>query len=445
MTRGWSTLACAAILGGAIGFAAGYLFPASRLSSSSSDPSGNWATFAPNAEFPHVSGETDTATEADSVAEQPVYFPDHAHSDQTAIAATNTALLVDAAAVGAETSEPGALPAGHGASPITGEEPADDDLQGLLDAELADVPGEDRQVWLDVLQGLPPEDALGILRMWKRFGTQTGGIPASPSASARPFVTPPAAVPLTEVRHPAPDPVIAQFHAARAVLIDNLTRCWTPAYQRIEPVLNLPSDELAEAAPPAPEAVSLMNETAARENQIATRIDLTPGELRFSARPLDVAIGGMGFFVFERSGRTLFARCGRFTMDAERRIVLADQAGPCVLQPEITIPDDATQIAIDQYGTVSVSRRASDEKEALGQIELALFMDPAALTVLDGLLYAANDDSGMATIDRPSRANRGLLSQFHIEASNTTYDAEIKRVRQIDELIKLRISRGPAK
>ena len=445
MKHGFSKLACCVVLGGAVGFVLGYLVPTSRTSTSARTHSSNWTSFEPQPGLPDFMGAFGETT--DEQSPEPVYFPDHMQTPEGAVSAHGMSMLVDADATDPANSEPGTLPAGREASPITAGQPEDDELQELLDAELADVSDEDRQVWLDVLRGLPPEDALGILKLWKRFGTRSGDSPSSLIGSARPFLEPSSAKPLTtldnQTSHTGAGRLVRQLQAARSVLIGNLTHAWSPGHQRIEPILFSPSSLSPEDEDVPPLAVSAVDQLDDPHAPIAKRIDLTPGELRYTARPLDVAIGGMGFFIVEREGQTLFTRTGRLALDEQRRLILADQRLPCLLHPEIVIPETATQITIDQYGAVAVADRDADGKVVIGQINLALFLDPTALTPLDGPLYAPNSDSGPAWIDRPSRDNRGLLSQFHLEAANISFDSELRRIRQIDELIELHTGGNP--
>lgn len=228
-----------------------------------------------------------------------------------------------------------------------------------------------------------------------------------------------------------------QLRVARAVLIGNLSNSWTPGHQRIEPTLPISDRSGIDSGGDATRAASAVDVSHNSRAGVSTSIDLTPGELHYTARPLDLGIGGMGFFVVQQNDRTFYTRAGRFTLDDERRLVLANVPAHAVLQPEIILPPDATDITIDQYGSVAAGNSDSREMVVIGQINLALFIDPTALIPAAGSLYSASERSGPASIDQPSRGNRGLLSQYHLEASNASFESEMARIRQIDELINL--------
>jgi flagellar basal-body rod protein FlgF len=88
---------------------------------------------------------------------------------------------------------------------------------------------------------------------------------------------------------------------------------------------------------------------------IDTRTDFQAGALKQTGNPLDIALGGEGFFVVETPEGERLTRGGSFQLDAERRIVdahgnpLMGEDGP------ITVPMGA--IAVDDRGTISVEGR----------------------------------------------------------------------------------------
>ena len=97
---------------------------------------------------------------------------------------------------------------------------------------------------------------------------------------------------------------------------------------------------------------------------------MTQGTISADRRSdLNVAIRGEGFFkILLPDGRTAYTRDGSFQMDAQGRIVTAQGN---VLQPGITIPNNAQSITINPAGP-GVGRRcpARPRRRVLGQIEL---------------------------------------------------------------------------
>jgi flagellar basal-body rod protein FlgG len=86
---------------------------------------------------------------------------------------------------------------------------------------------------------------------------------------------------------------------------------------------------------------------------VATARDFATGNLRTTSGPLDLAIEGNGFFqVTLPDGRTAYTRAGAFHLNAEGLVVTAEGYS---LEPQISIPSDATSISISKEGVVSVA------------------------------------------------------------------------------------------
>lgn len=140
------------------------------------------------------------------------------------------------------------------------------------------------------------------------------------------------------------------------------------------------------------------------------------GAVATTYNSLDVAIQGDGFFKVQlMDGTTAYTRDGGFKLSAEGKIVTADGYP---VDPEITIPGDASEISISPDGTVSVLLQGQNTAEEIGQIELARFINPSALTSRGQNLYLENDNSGEPIIGAPGTEGLGTIVQGHIENSN---------------------------
>src|SRR5262245_42058684 len=79
---------------------------------------------------------------------------------------------------------------------------------------------------------------------------------------------------------------------------------------------------------------------------------MSQGNLLPTSKELDVAIRGDGFYrILLPDGRTAYTRDGSFEMDAQGRITTAQGY---VVQPGITIPQNARNLTINAQGQVSV-------------------------------------------------------------------------------------------
>lgn len=149
----------------------------------------------------------------------------------------------------------------------------------------------------------------------------------------------------------------------------------------------------------------------------ATEIISTQGELNQTDNPLDVAIEGEGFFQVQRPDGTIaYTRAGQFHLDNQGTIVTT--AGDPVI-PTITIPSNATEITITQYGMVNATLPGQQNPSQLGQLQLASFPNPGGLANLGGNLLQATLSSGDAVLGNPGGTEgMGTLQQKYLENSN---------------------------
>ena len=149
---------------------------------------------------------------------------------------------------------------------------------------------------------------------------------------------------------------------------------------------------------------------------IATVRNFLQGSLTSTQNPLDLAINGQGFLQVSRpDGTVAYTRDGTLTLSADGTIVT--QSG-LPLEPEITIPPDATQFNISQDGVVSALIAGDVNPVELGQIELARFNNIAGLRSIGGNLYEESEASGEPIISTPGEEGLGLIRQGFVEASN---------------------------
>ena len=149
---------------------------------------------------------------------------------------------------------------------------------------------------------------------------------------------------------------------------------------------------------------------------VATVRNFLQGSLSNTQNPMDMAINGQGFFQVSRpDGTVAYTRDGIFTLSADGTIV--NQSG-LPLEPEITIPPDATQINIGQDGIVSALIAGETTPVELGQIELARFNNNAGLRSIGGNLYEESVASGEPIISTPGEEGLGLIRQGFVESSN---------------------------
>lgn len=162
-----------------------------------------------------------------------------------------------------------------------------------------------------------------------------------------------------------------------------------------------------------------------------THVDHGNGSLTQTGQNLDVAIAGSGFFqVEDASGETVYTRNGHFSLNSTGDLVIASADSGRLLTPGINIPEGATDVSISDQGLVTYREPGTATVTEAGQIQLALFTNPAGLLQLGDTLYAETDASGSAVQDNPGNQGLGALKQGFLEASN------VEPVQELVDLIK---------
>ena len=154
---------------------------------------------------------------------------------------------------------------------------------------------------------------------------------------------------------------------------------------------------------------------------------MTQGSLAQTGKDFDVAVRGEGFFKISMpDGRTAYSRDGSFELDAQGRLVTASGN---VVQPGITVPQNATSVVINTQGQVSVTLPGSTTPSQIGQIELSIFVNKAGLQGIGDNLYLETPASGAAQNGTPASDGFGNLQQGNLEQAN------VEAVSEISDLI----------
>lgn len=436
MRIGWITGACGVVLATSVGYVVGQIVSATQqqtaLRVSYVD-----AAMPPDADLPEIASPAAAATATDARAdESAVYFPSQLADFPAAQSDAVHAAGVIEATGGEETPrrgpEPAALPDSPDATPLTSS--AEElRLRQIVESELSDIPEQEREIWIDALRGLPAEDALGILRLWKKFGGgPAGGLAEFPSFD-------PDEQPSESNTILVPDPLpeeplfsdsvrgltaVDALRQARQVILTNLLNSETIGYRRREVLFTEISLTQQQPAPPQ------------------VRIDQSQGGVLDTPNGLDFNIVGAGLFVVTDGEQQFYTRCGRFSRGDEGRLVLQTSRGPLALHPEVKIPEDAL-IAVNNQGKI-VAFRADDARDEIGLIELARFADAARLEPVGDALFVPTPASGAPQLFIPSEeVGYAVVQQMQLERANVSVEEERRRLKQLDEWLELLQHAGP--
>jgi flagellar basal-body rod protein FlgG len=145
-----------------------------------------------------------------------------------------------------------------------------------------------------------------------------------------------------------------------------------------------------------------------------------------TGRNLDISIEGEGFMqVMKEDGSLAYTRDGSLKMDAMGQICTTDGL---LIQPQTSIPRDASEINITADGNISVKVGSSTTQQIVGQIQLVKFQNPSGLLSVGHNLYVETPGSGNPIQDTPGQNGMGQINQGFLEGSN---------VQIVDELISL--------
>ena len=156
---------------------------------------------------------------------------------------------------------------------------------------------------------------------------------------------------------------------------------------------------------------------------VATEKQHTQGNLVQTGNALDIAIQGRGFFqVLMPDGTLGYSRDGSFQMDDQGQLVTS---GGYLLDPNITIPTDATSITIGRDGTVTVTQPGNAAAVQVGNLQLADFVNPAGLQPVGQNLYLETAASGAPQANTPGLNGTGSVEQGMLESSNVNIAEEL--------------------
>ncbi len=234
------------------------------------------------------------------------------------------------------------------------------------------------------------------------------------------------------------------------MIANNIANVQTPGFRasRVEFADLLYRQLVPEDIGLPPDDTSVLPTVGTGVTVLATTPSQRPGAQVPTARPLDIAIDGSGFFVVRLAdGSSADSRAGEFSITSDRTVVTSEGLR---LQPQITIPDDARGLRVQPDGAV-VSLDEAGVLQTLGQIQLATFASPGALEAIGSSLYRESAASGPAVLVDPGTDEAGRLRGATLEMANTdlaeefansvvvqrAFQMNLAALRQADEMLEL--------
>ena len=156
------------------------------------------------------------------------------------------------------------------------------------------------------------------------------------------------------------------------------------------------------------------------------RTDFSPGSMRLTQRPYDIAIEGAGFIpVTSENGEVTYTRDGSMKVDKDGYLVTNDGH---IIGDGIKIPVNHYQINIKRDGTVESIGAIGNKPEVIGKIPIVNFQNPEGLKLINGNKYAATQESGEPVLIKQHE----LISQGFLETSGTNMYASVNDVLRLN-------------
>ncbi|HEY2344263.1 MAG TPA: flagellar hook-basal body complex protein [Xanthomonadaceae bacterium] len=158
----------------------------------------------------------------------------------------------------------------------------------------------------------------------------------------------------------------------------------------------------------------------------STSTVFTPGDVKQTGNPLDLAVNGMGFFELKGAdGNMVYTRDGQFHTDADGNLV---NVQGLELARGLQIPAGATNVQIAADGEVTAVLAGETTPSSLGAIELTTFPAADQVASIGDNNFSATDAAGAPSYGKPGDAGYGQLQQGAVEMAN---------VNMVDEMSSL--------
>ncbi len=168
---------------------------------------------------------------------------------------------------------------------------------------------------------------------------------------------------------------------------------------------------------------------------VATSRNFSQGNLQQTGGTFDLAIQGNGFFEIQMpDGSVGYTRDGAFQVNAQGQMVTNNGY---LLQPGITVPQNAQKVSIGLDGTVTASLPNQSTPQTLGQIQLTNFINPAGLEPKGQNLFTETAASGTPQTGAPGQNSLGQIQQGNVETSNVNVVEELVGMIQTQRAYEL--------
>jgi flagellar basal-body rod protein FlgG len=202
------------------------------------------------------------------------------------------------------------------------------------------------------------------------------------------------------------------------VLVNNLSNINTVGFKKDLGNFKLQRIADAEAEKPADSNLTNTSPLTAASLHFETRTDFSPGHLKNTGNPFDLALEGKGFFCVQTPAGIRYTRNGNFTLDQEG--ILVTRAGLPVLGGGGEISIDGQNFSVATDGNISVDGAQID------RLKIVEFADSRLLKKVGNSLFASLNPDAIGEETETVKVNQG-----YVELSN------VDVVRMMTEMIEV--------
>ncbi|MSR89090.1 MAG: flagellar hook-basal body complex protein [Candidatus Margulisbacteria bacterium] len=176
--------------------------------------------------------------------------------------------------------------------------------------------------------------------------------------------------------------------------------------------------------------------------------NMQQGTIEVTNQPLDLAVQGNGFLQFRLpEGAIAYSRAGNLHQDKDGNVL---SPGGYPLEPPIRIPQNTTNIIVNDQGRVYVQLSGDPNPQEIGQVTLAIFQNPEGVREIGQNLYVQTEASGDASLQEPGSEAAGTIRQRSLEFSNVniveellqmmvvqrSFDIAVKAIKASDKILQ---------
>lgn len=144
----------------------------------------------------------------------------------------------------------------------------------------------------------------------------------------------------------------------------------------------------------------------------ATARDFSPGSLRATGNPLDLAVQGDGFFAVQTPDGVRYTRVGRFQLDADGTLVTSQGFPVLAGGGPVTLDPDDGPVNVAEDGSISTDRAIGGQQQVIaGKLDLVDFADRGQLTPAQDNLF---DPNGQQPVEATGKIAQGMLEDSNV-------------------------------